>query len=141
MRIYYVKSTNTSEELEIIENKKLDSENYPDLVEYWDEFVKLSNDKNSYDINDAESLFFLSEKMLIKFLRLLMNVGYKVEIQDVTNDLFLNKFDLSNAPLDFKKNVTKYLSKIFSGDDVLDKMTDIKGYKLTESDINILKSV
>jgi len=141
MRIYYVKSTNTPEERAEIEAKKLDSENYPELVEYWDNFVKLSNDKNSYDINDVESLFFLSDKMLSKFLMLLLNVGYKVEIQEVTKDLFYNNFDLSKAPAKFLKSVTKYLSSQFGGDDVLDKMLEVKNYTLTEADINILKSV
>ncbi len=134
-RIYKITEINSKEEIDKIENfiavgiLNNDSK-YAEFKIYSDKIIEAL----LLRIDEKTEIFLLDEFMLSRIISISTEIGYKLTIEDITNDLFTGKMLI---PKTIKEQIEDYLLNTYDSDDVLDKM--LEGIELTNIDKLILQ--
>ena len=96
---------------------------------------------NNYDLDDSTSMVICETNDLYRFLEFGNKHGLVFSSpREISNDLFNNKFDISNSTQKFKEELNTILYSRFDKDDVLDKILFEGIDSLTELDKKILEA-
>ena len=134
-RIYKITEINGKEEIDKIENfiavgiLNNDSK-YAEFKIYSDKIIEAL----LLRIDEKTEIFLLDEFMLSRIISIATEIGQKLNIEDITNDLFTGKMLI---PKTIKEQIEDYLLNTYDSDDVLDKM--LEGIELTNIDKLILQ--
>lgn len=108
------------------------------------EIITISTEMESEiqcSVSNHSSIVFLKPESLESYNKMMKNLELIFSFQEVDWDLFLGNFNLLDPTPEFLSLMEQYINKVFTVNDVLDKI-NLKGIdSLNESDKLILKGV
>lgn len=133
---YWVKIYNTKSEVEALMeavSKKIKPEEYQNIdLNIFDEYVE-------YEFTENTSIIFIEEDKVKRLIGLSEFIGFKIDVKEVTKELFEGEYEFSKEHEEFFLLLDEYLQSNFDADDVLDKILRKGMDSLTDTDKSILK--
>jgi len=111
-----------------------------EFLDFKDDYMDITS-KPMFELSDSEFLVVSDESSLGRLVEFMFRGGVKTaRIDEVTNDIFYNKIDLTGCDDKFEEATRECLMGLFEQDDVFDKMKELGGAQcLTETDKLIIE--
>ena len=134
---YLIKTFNSPEEIQNLIESASDNLAEEDIMKLdftlFEEYIE-------YEFDDRNSIVFLDQSKIEKVLEISKIIGFKLDIREVSKELFNCEFKFTNEHKDFFQMLNDYLFTNFTRDDVLDKILEKGIDSLTDTDKLILSS-
>jgi hypothetical protein len=141
-KLFKVKALNTKEEVkkinEIVGNREYCLSEYSEFKDDLDLFDTISCIEIEKDI---EYVYITTYEIMTRVALFMVKMGYKLEIFEVTKDIFENRIDLSFATEEQNSEVENIIFENFDSNDVLDKINEVGIDSLSNIDRKILETV
>jgi len=120
-----------------LENEGVD---HLEFIDFKDDYKDITS-KPMFELSDSEFVVVSDEENLGRLVEFMFRGGVKTaRIDEVTNDIFYNKIDLTGCDDKFEEAVRECLMRWFEQDDVFEKMKNLGGAQcLTETDKLIIE--